>query len=257
MAMMAEKNGEVDTERVKNSVETGEYFAAARNWYDVIYHRPLGERSFFILLTFFAFVTILFSVLVYLSMFPLNRITPYIIRSDDLAEDIPFIRNIKAVPEEDLNVSVARFLVQNYVGLREEYRYDVNKLEQDYNRLRVTTADKEFSAYQELVSPQNPASPYNKYGRNMVREVAISGVQLSLNTTPKTAKVYFTTTLVDGINQQQESWEATISYQFPTLVVDQNTNKVLQWSQENNSFTQAEQVIFVVESYETQQLGMY
>lgn len=255
--MSYQEMSESEAKRIKQAVESGEYFRQARKWYDVIYHRPLGERSFFILVTFFAFITIVLSASVYLSMQPLRRTVPYIIQSFNLAEDIPYVRSLKYAPEENLNVSVARYLVYDYLNRREYYKYDVAKLEQTFSRLRVTTADHEFANYQELVSPQNPASPFNKYGRNIVREVYPGNMTLEMEGEPKTAKVRYTTNLIDGTKQQQEYWEATIRFYFPQLIVDQQTNKVLQWSPEQNSFIEAQEIVFIVESYVTQQLGQY
>ncbi len=245
----------VDTAKVKQLIETGEYYSLARSWYDELYHRMLGERSFFIIVTLFAAVTSFFALVVYSSMFPLNPAIPYVIKTEKITDDVPYITPLREKPAEDLSLAVARFLVKNYVITRERYQYDVTDLERRFARIKSTTGDAEFAQYMEEVNPENPASPYNKYGRDRQRSVGIQKVTMQMEQEPKLAKVYFYTTLAKGPEEQTNQWLATISFRFPPLTVDQETNKVMQWDEEKKAFSPMQNVAFEVVEYAVQEVG--
>lgn len=255
--MVRDDRFDIDPQKVKEDVQSGEYFSKARNWYDELYHRPLGERSYFILITCFSALTIWLSSQVYFSMFPLNPVIPYIILSENIVDEYPTIRPLRVVPAEDLNVAMARFLVSNYVEVRENYHYDVTQLEWNFNRIRSTSEDQEFNKYQRSVNPQNPASPFNKYGRDMSRNIYISNVALNLESEPRTAQVTFTSHVVNGNEVQTNYWSANITFRFPALTVDQETNKVLQWDEPSQSFRENREIVFKVVDYATQELTQY
>lgn len=249
---------QVDTSEVKRMLESREYFVQARVWYTERYLRPLGERSFFVVITLLCALTIFLSLVVYSSMFPLKRGVPYTILGnfETMYEDMPFIRPLRQVPGEDLNLSLSRFLLNNYVTMREKYRYDVLDIERRFARLRATTADDEFLQYQQESSPENPGSPTNKYGRNATREVAVQRVDMRMQEKEThTARVYYATLLSSGTGQQINQWVATITFRFPLVKVDQSTNKVLQWDASQGRFRVMKEVAFEVVDYATQEIS--
>lgn len=245
----------VDTARVKQQLQSGEYYTQARNWYDELYHRPLRERSFFVVVTVLCALTIFMSLVVYSSMFPLNPAVPYVIKVEKLTDDIPFIMPLRWETGEDINLSVVRFLLANYVETREHYQYDVTDLERRFARLRATTGEAEFKKYQEEVNPENPASPYTKYGRDTKRMVQVQRVDVMLEAQPPQAKIYFSSLLNKGLEKQSNQWLATIAFRFPPLKVDQETNKVLQWDEAQRNFVPMQNIAFEVVSYATQEIG--
>lgn len=246
----------IDTARIRTMVETGEYYTAGRKWYDELYHRPLAERSYFVLITLMSALTIFLSLMVYSSMYPLSRAVPYtILSNDDTSDDVPFIMPLREQVAEDLNLAMSRFLLKNYVVTREKYKYDVVDLERRFNRIRSTSGEREFGKYQAETNPENPSSPYNKYGRDIQRSVEIQSVQINLQTVPPQASIYFTTNLIKGGSQQVNQWLATIAFRLPALAVDQQTNAVLQWDETKKAFAPMQNVAFEVLDYATQEIG--
>lgn len=248
---------QLDPPNIKRMLESGEYFVQARVWYTERYLRPLGERSYFVIMTLLCALTIFLSLVVYSSLFPLTRNVPYTILGnfETMYEDTPFIRALRAVPAEDINLSIGRFLLSNYVKMREKYRYDVLDIERRFARLRATTGDTEFDKYQLESSPENPSSPTNRYGRNAVRDVAIQRVDLILSPSHRyQTKVYYSTMLSAGTKNQINQWVATISFRFPKVTVDQKTNKVLQWNETTKTFERMQNVDFEVMEYETHEI---
>ncbi len=246
-----------DPKKIKQKLQSGEYFRDARIWYNELYHRPIGERSFFIVITLLSAITIWLSVHVYLSMFPLKPVIPYIILSENIVDEYPVISPLRQAPSEDLNISIARFLIANYVQMRENYQYDVQKMEWSFNRVRSTSTEQEFAKYQHVVNPQNPASPFNKYGRDARREIAISNITLDLESKPSSAQVHFTSKVIRNKQVQINNWVANITFSFPKLKVDQETNIVLQWDEASQSFKPVREIVFKVEKYEIRELTQY
>lgn len=251
---MGDIQQQLDTNSIRQSVANDSYFTHAKQWFDEVYHRPIAERSYFILIMMLSAVTIFFSTITYFSMQPLSRTVPYTIYSEDIAEELPVISALRSFPGEDINLAIARFLLSNYVTERESYRYDVVRLEWQFNRVRSTSGDREFQRYQRFINPENPGSPFTKYGRNAVRSVNIYDIQMDLESNPQKATLYFTTTVVRGKERQQNNWVANITFRFPKLTVDQNTNEVLQLNPEKNSFDVAEQIDFRVGQYNVQEI---
>ncbi len=245
---------QLDNDAIREAVADGSYFNRTRRWFDEIYHRPIGERSYFILITFLSAVTIFFSTITYFSMQPLSRTVPYTIYSKDLAEELPVIAPLRKVPAEDINISLARFLLSNYVKERESYRYGTVKPEWQFNRVRSTSGEQEFKRYQQFMNPENPASPFTKYGRDAVREVNIYKLSMELSETPQTATIYYTTSVKRGKQTQDNNWVANITFRFPKLSVNQETNEVMQFNIKKNDSEVAEEIDFRVGQYNVQEI---
>jgi len=251
---MQPSHQDVDTTKVTELMEKGVYFHHARMWYHDLYHRPLAERSFFILISAFAALTIFFSLLVYVSMQPLSRTIPYTIYTDDIGSTIPKIMPLKQSRTEVLSLSLARYLVSDYVKMREAYQYDVTKLEWQFNRVREVSDYGEFRRYRAQVSSENPASPLSQYGRDAMRDVNIYSESFNLEGEQKTATVYFVTQVKRGQQVQQNNWLANITFRMPEYVVDSETNDVVFWNQIEKEYQLTEQIDFKVLSYEVQEI---
>jgi type IV secretion system protein VirB8 len=245
----------VDTSRVRQLVESGEYFSQARIWYHELYHRPLGERSFFVVMTLFSAITIFLSTVVYTSMFPLAPTVPYIISTERSVEDMPFITPLRLVPGEDLNNVLVRFLLQNYIAARERYKYDVVDIERRSVRVQSATAAAELQKYLEENNPQNPSSPYNRYGRGAERQITIQSVSSNLEVEPRQARVYFSATVIQGQEVKTSQWLATIAFHFPLVTVDPKTSNVLQWNEKMQTFEPMQNIVFEVTAYATQEVS--
>lgn len=254
--MQQVKTHPIDPQEIRETVESGEYFATARKWYDDLYHRPLAERSYFVVITLMAGLTIFISLMVYASLFPLTRAVPYTILSqDEESDDVPYITPLRQAIGEDLNVSIARFLLGNYVTAREKYKYDVVEVERQFNRIRATSGENVLNQFLAELDASNPSSPVNKYGRDTERMVRIDKVVMNMEATPPQAQVYFATNLAKGASQQVNQWLATIAFRLPLLKVDQQVNMVLQWNEQTKEFELAENIAFEVVDYKTQEIG--
>ncbi len=251
--MMEDISQQLNTDSIRQAVADGSYFKRSRRWFDEVYHRPIGERSYFIMLMFLSAVTIFFSTLTYISMQPLSRTIPYTIYSNDLFEEMPLISKLREYPSEDINVAIIRFLLKDYVTQREDYRYDVVKLEWQFNRMRSTSSEDEFQRYQAIRNPQNPGSPFNKYRQDGVRKTNVYSQSFNLDDDSQSAKVYFTSTVTQNKTVQTNNWVANITFRFPELRVNQETNEVMQFNPQTQAFEIVKEIDFRVSQYNVQE----
>jgi type IV secretory pathway component VirB8 len=88
-----------------------------------------------------------------------------------------------------------------------------------------------------------------------MREVQIQQVKLDLEAEPQQARVYFATQLVRGAQITTNQWLATITFRFPLLTVNQLTNQVMQWDEEQKDYTLFNNMAFQVVEYGVQEVG--
>ena len=240
----------------QGSWNSGQYFALSRNWYDELYHRPMIERGYFILLSLFAFLTIFFAFLVYESMFPLAPTVPYLVTTDNINEDMPVIRHLRTQEDQTLSESLAKFLIEDYVTQRETYNYTQDTIERRFNRVHSTSNDAVFGAYQRLMNPENRASPLSYLGRDGTRRMRINSTQFTVRpeTADGTGTVRFTTVTTRDGKETNQSWQADIAFRLPPLKVDQKTNEVLQLDENSGQYVPLEKTLnFRVTTYEVRE----
>jgi type IV secretory pathway component VirB8 len=233
--------------RIYEQVQSGEYYQKARQWYDDKYHNPMIERSFFIIVTVLCALTILISVMVWRSMFPLAPVIPYMVTSSDINKELPIIQRLRTHSDQTIDEAIAEFLLKNYVLSWESYQYDLQKIESRFARIRATSEDTIFAEYQALMNPENRSSPLNYLAREGSRKVYIDGVQI-----PQLAKdgsisngtVYFSTITNQGGKETQQAWKADITFRFPPLRVDQETNEVWQLDLSDQAFKKADKELY-------------
>lgn len=252
--MMKDIRQEINTQQIKQDIASGAYYQNARRWYDDIYHKPIAERSYYIVIMVLSALTIFFSSLVYTSMSPLKRVVPYTIYTQDMSNEFSVLTSLKEEPGEDINLSIVRFLIKNYISVREDYSYDVTKLEWQYNRVQAVSDAEEFARYRVFVNPENLSSPLNRYGRTHLREANIYNLSIDLDDDVKMATAYFTTYLRSEEGLEQNNWVAKITFSFPELTVDPESNEVLQWNAETEIFEPTSVIKFVVNKYVIQEV---
>lgn len=213
----------VDTESVAQAIREDRYFSDARRWYDVIYHGPLMERCLLAVISLLAFANTAMAVLALVALFPLAPVVPFTITSKNVFRDLPLIRHL-AVSGEDANVALMRYFAANYVIRRESYNVDA--LGRDYNNTRQHSSDTVFSSYQQVMDPQNPASPVARYERHTVRDVAVLHTELNTAATPFTARVEFLAVERRGKEERRSRWTSDLTFRYSNIVLDQATSKV-------------------------------
>ena len=79
---------EQEAQSIAADVDSGSYFNLARNWYSELYHTPIAQRSYYIVIILLSVVNMYFAVKSFLGVFPIDvpavkavgfpRVRPYL-----------------------------------------------------------------------------------------------------------------------------------------------------------------------------------
>jgi len=201
------------------------YFEEARSWYSKLYHAPMAERSYMIVITVIAIYMIWLSLTTAASLIAdFSRPVPFVVRSFNISEEVPLIRPI-AAPGENINDALVRYFLSHYVQMRESFSFSNVELRE--NSVQSMSAPNVFQDYSALMAADNPRSP--KYifsrSRNANRTVDILSVHSQRKQEPYTATVLYRVNTNDGKgNIQPVEWSADIKFNYKNLVVHKDGN---------------------------------
>lgn len=213
---------EVDTQSVAEKAQQGTYYEESRAWYAQIYHAPLIERSYFIIIILIAFITVIASVNSFISVFPLAPAIPFVVKSDDVFEEVPRMERL-AVQGSDRNMAVAQYLIKNYILRRESYVYDPAALERNYNNVRSQSSQKVLDEYRSGFDAKNPGSPFNLYANHTRRRVDLTGLSIEKQSQDTyRARATFTERLEGKRKTVTPEWFADITFNYTYYEVEQD-----------------------------------
>jgi type IV secretory pathway component VirB8 len=222
-AFMKDKTPQQQAEEI----ETGSYYIAARKWYSELYHTPIAERSFYIVMILLCIVNMYFSLIAFIAVFPIKPMIPFVTYSDDVFEDLPRIKKISTEENEDRNVAVMKFLVEGYLKNRESY--DLKQYEQLYRNIWSQSTKEVFDAYKKDMDPTNPYSPYRLYTNKDRRFVDIISENYDHDpanpSKPSKAEIIFETSVINIATNHEidhARWRADITYKYTNYIVDQS-----------------------------------
>jgi type IV secretory pathway component VirB8 len=219
-------------------IRSGEYFEESRQIYDVLVHDPMAERYFYILITGIAALIFIIAVVAMRSLYPLNTPVPFIFETADIVEDLPHMRTLQLVKGEDPSESVLRFIVGNYVTLREEY--NIGTFDRNISGVTNQSTEDVATEYRQAIDPRNPESPITLYQRHSIRKIAILSDKRLLDQDFGMEMVFEAT--VSGKGEIKKSrWQANVAFQYSGVTLDKATGEVKALS-------------FVVTKYQTKRL---
>ncbi len=216
---------DTDTE-IKEEVESGAYFIAARRWYSDIFHMPIAERSYFIIIILLAFLNGFFAIASFMGVFPISPIVPFVVYSDNVWEEAPRISRIAKSKGEDKNVAVMKFMLENYVTNRESY--DLKLYELRYRNIWSQSTPGVFDQYKALMDAANPYGPYRLYTNRAKRVINITYMDFDRGPQYSVARVIYTASVVSLADNQELShskWEADLTYDYTNFSVDQSLDQ--------------------------------
>lgn len=124
------------TEVVSAVIDEGKYYNDAMDWYALTYFNIIVERTFFILLSIFSFIIVVFLYLTIQSILPLKEKFPVLIRQKDT---INFVGNIKALKPIDIEYTsseaILRFLLIEYAREVLSHNYKNGNIEELNNKI--------------------------------------------------------------------------------------------------------------------------
>lgn len=213
----------VDSEEIAQDLRKGTYFEQARQWYGMIYHAPMAERSFFIVVTLTALLTTFFGIMGFMGLFPLQPAKPFYIPTQE-ATLVPTIVPL-AEETEDPNVALQHFLLSRYVTAREEYD---PRTKASYARfVRRQSAPDVTAAYDRQTSQSNPYSPSALYEDRLVRHIRITS--LTIPPVPgenRKARIEFEATVGNRDQSETTRWYADVAFRYTGISIDQRTEEI-------------------------------
>lgn len=176
-----------------SKIESGEYFQEARDWYALKYISIKTQHFHWAIML----VVSLFSACIAINTSILDHVTkeyPFPLYFNDSIGHFPQIHPL-SVGGDDINTSVARYLIDYYINMREGYnplKIDVDSWNKRVSKVQSLSSRRVFNQYQEWVQPSlNPDSPIIRYKNTTERVVSIDEVQfLPGEGAPSGAKVF-------------------------------------------------------------------
>ncbi len=208
-----------DYATIAEKVRSGEFFRESRRIYDFDVHDPMSERYLYLLITGLASLVFLIAVLAANGLLPLQTPVPFIISTHNLVDDKPSIKSLLAYKGEDPSKALLRFIVQNYVVVREGYNIDTFDL--NVNSVKSQSSENVFNEFQRAIDPHNADSPITLYQRHSKRRITVISSRLMGKEGDEMEIAY--EALVESKTELKKSrWQANISFNYSGIALDEN-----------------------------------
>ncbi len=203
---------------ITDKIRSGEYFRESQSIYDATIHDLMAERYFYVLITCVAFVIFFVTFHAVQGLYPLERLEPFIVKAEDITEEVPNIKKLLTNSGDDVNESIMRFVVSNYVILREGY--NITTIDKSMNGVKSQSTPELYEQYQRYINPENPESPIKIYQRHTVKTIKILAVKVLPQEEDNVAEVLYEATLQSKSEQKKSRWQANISFKYTGIAVD-------------------------------------
>lgn len=214
--------------QIAKQVRSGEYFSEAQKMYDLDVNDPMTDRYWYILITVFS-IAICIAVFVALQgLYPLKPSVPFIYSTNDIIEDFPQIKTLRGFDGEDADSALQRFLVDNYVKMREEY--NLKNFDRNLTALEIISTKQVFNDYEKFIDKNNPTSPIVMYQRHTERSINILSNKWIKSTDNKNGGqdfiiqvIYDAKTNKIGQDPQLSRWKVDVAFKYEPIKLDTET----------------------------------
>jgi type IV secretory pathway component VirB8 len=248
-------------EFIKESVKDKSYFKDGLNWYFFRYVSPICDRAMLFFGGIISVVVCYFLFQMIQSAFPLIVSEPLFLKAHNQSLYYPKLVRLKPnhnMPNYDANIktvdeAVLKYLLIIYVQDRENYDFskaeieDVNK---KFNRIKNNSSIEEYKNYQLIMSKDNPNSPINNFGLNVVKKVVIESFRFIreepkdftimareylANKIPTKAELRFlattkSTSTYGEVQEEKERYLARVDFKFYGIEKDSKDSNSLKFS---------------------------
>ena len=206
--------------------------------YDITINDPMSERYMYICITTIAILILGVAVYAAQQLYPLERSVPFIFNTHDIVNDLPRMKSLVAQKGENPSEALLRFLVKNYVAMRESY--DIETFDRNANGIRQQSIPQVVAEFQSFINPSNPESPIVLYQRHSKRSVIILATKRLVDQ-DYGMEVYFDVTVESQREVKKSRWQADIAFSYSGVELDDTGEKV-------------KPISFVVTKYRTKRL---
>lgn len=216
------------------SIESGDYFKDAREWYHKKYSFPFIERSYLVLLTTVSITISFIAISVLIDFLPLKTKVPVIVGIEDGVSEYAHLKRLRD-PEKDVdsNIALTKSLISGFIDAYESYNYEDNfhKLKRNKKYISQFASDGVFDNYKRYISTRNPNSMTLRYRKHTKRDIEVLKDTFELekdkNSEKYTAFVNFMSyeSNVKGIRKSK--WQAKIDFHFSDVKYNRKEKKFL------------------------------
>ena len=201
---------------VKTYVESGEYFADARNWYKYKYIHPFSHRSFLFILST-VILALFFGIAININaLFPIVTSVRYSTMTNSSENKSAQIIRANQVNNDPLS-SIADIMIRNYVNQREGYDYD--NLKKQFIYVKNNSTRMVFRRFYNYMNINNPSSPVLLYQKDIKRSCSLISSKFLTNTK---SEVKFQSIARNNTGEVFENkiWQVIIDYEIDSIKID-------------------------------------
>lgn len=215
---------------IADKIRSGEYFRDARLIFNFDVHDPMAERYWYLFLTLLSIIIMCIAFVAWRGLYPLEPRVPFVFGSDNIADDYPVVKSLADFRGEDPNAALRRFLVKQYVKVREEY--SAATFDRNHNSVRSMSTQTVLDEYEQLVSPVNPSSPISLYQRHTQRNIKVILTKPVESDSAKNKQEYSMFVLYDAIEKKGDKpeppvrYQVNIAFQYKDIKLDPVTEKI-------------------------------
>jgi type IV secretory pathway component VirB8 len=217
---------DIDEQVTAEEIEDGTYFREGRQWYSDLFHHPIAERSYFVIIILLSLINVFYAVSSFIGVFPITTRVPFITYSNDVNEDLPRIKRLTLAHGEDKNLAVMRYLLQDYVSDQESYEFRLYELR--YRGVWSESKPDVFEKYKAKMDTSNPYSPYRLYTDQQRRVITFDSISYMQSPDgKKQARIVFEASVrnLDDNEINHTKWQADITYDYGDFTVEQRLPK--------------------------------
>lgn len=211
-------------ELTPEEIESGEYYRRGRLWYSELFHRPISQRSYYLVVITLSLINLFFAALSFSEIFPIHQRVPFIVYSNDVWEELPVTKALNPGKSRNENQAVMEFLLASYMEARESYdqaHYDLR-----YRSVWTQSTPEVFERYKaELTDASSIYSPYHLYSNHSKRVVRPLSIEFPPEEKGKHASIKFLATVISTADNQEENvskWQADIIFDYTPFAIDQS-----------------------------------
>ncbi|MEI7668520.1 MAG: VirB8/TrbF family protein [Pseudomonadota bacterium] len=215
-----------ENNNLSHDIENGAYYTQARGWYSEVFHRPIAERSFYIVIIILASINFLYAASSVLGIFPLSISVPFVVYTENSIEDWPRMQKLSFDDSRNKNIAVMKYFIKSYITNRESY--DLALYELRYRNVWSQSNEEVFNSYKSQIAADNPISPYRRYTNLAKRNInIIEPIRFEFGKDSFRSTVIFNSSVVSTVTKEELSrgrWQADITYKYSDFKVDQRLN---------------------------------
>jgi|GEM_PF-6179089 len=225
---------------LNEKIESGEFFAEARDWYFKTYLYNFIERSYLILLTIIIGCLLFYNFIYYETILPIKKSIPVQIRIQDPAEEYSRLFYL-GNKEKNFNANheLIKFFTAKFVKALESYDHKNNfqQLRVNLSYIKNLSSEEVYSYYVDKVSLRSRNSIILKYKRNLVKKVNLDYQKIEVaeikeenkvqeifaeKTDIRTyvATVNFEIEEITKLETRKSNWQSKVTVEFENIQYD-------------------------------------